>query len=138
MPLPVLARPALRAVYVSYRKPWSTPPVMSGVRPHGMPSPSNGALSSPSGSVPSSTSSRSSPATRSPSRPANSERFFCTASAVSALLSTPKNAAETNGSRMTGAFIDGHFCAPSRRVALPAASAPTKDASRSSTARPTA
>ena len=110
---------------------------MSGVRPLGTPSPSNGALSRPSGRVPSSTSSRSSPATCWPSRPANSERFFCTASAVSAELSTPKNAAETNGSRITGAFIDGHFFAPSRRVARPVASVPTKAGSRSSTARPT-
>ena len=111
--------------------------MMSGVRPQGTPSPSNGALSRPSSSVPSSTSSRSSPATRSPSRPANSERPFCTASAVSAELRTPKNAAETNGSRMTGAFIDGHFVAPSSRVARSVASAPTAAGSRSSTARPT-
>ena len=111
--------------------------MISGVRPQGTPSPSNGALSSPSSTVPSSTSSRSSPATRSPSRPANSERPFCTASAVSAELSTPKNAAETKGSRMTGAFIDGHLRAPRSRVARPAASVPTAAASRSSRARPT-
>ncbi len=90
----------------------------------GVPSPSNGALARPSGWSASSTRPKASPATRSPSRAANSDLPFCTASAVSAELSTPRNDAATNGSSTTVAFIDGHLRAPSRSTARCAASRP--------------
>ena len=90
---------------------------MSGVRRQGTPSPSNGALARPSGCMPSSVSVTTCPATCSPTRPANSERPFCTASAVSAEESTPKNEAATNGSSTTVVFVVLGLVAPSRSTA---------------------
>src|SRR5664280_1702668 len=69
-------------------------------------------------------------------KPANSDRPFCTASALNIDASTPRNCAVTSGSNTTGTVVVAGLRAPSSRAARAAPSAAAAAMSNSATERP--